>query len=125
MIAKARHLFVHVVSLSLMGSFIFSGCQPAPAKTVNMGIITLLPAMEPIVTGLKLELENQGYTEGKNINYVYTGPANEVDKLDAQAKNLMDAKVDIIVAVTTPGSQAAQKVVAGTNIPIIRSSPDW
>jgi len=84
-----------------------------------MGIITLLPAMEPIVTGLKLELANQGYTEGKNINYVYTGPANEVDKLDAQAKNLMDAKVDIIVAVTTPGSQAAQKVVAGTNIPIV------
>jgi len=84
-----------------------------------MGILTLLPAMEPIVIGLKEGMESQGYVEGDDIEYIYNGPANEVGNLDAHASQLVEANVDIIVAVTTPGAQAAQRAVDGTDIPIV------
>jgi len=116
---KIQHLFVCILSIGLIGSSVITGCQPAPKENINLGIITLIPAMEPIVTGFKQEMTDRGYVEGENINYQYTGPANDVDKLDTEAKKLVDAGVDIIVSVTTPGSQAAYKAVQNTPIPIV------
>ncbi|HKJ37913.1 MAG TPA: ABC transporter substrate-binding protein [Anaerolineales bacterium] len=96
-----------------------AGCNSSSEPISKVGILTLLPAMEQIITGFKDGMIEQGYEEGKNIEYVYQGPANDVSKLDAQAQQLVASNVDVIISVTTPGSQAAQHAVQGTDIPIV------
>jgi putative ABC transport system substrate-binding protein len=58
-----------------------------------------------------------GFTEGENINYIYGGPAASIADLDMIAQEFVDADVDLILAMTTPASQAAQR--ATEDIPII------
>jgi putative ABC transport system substrate-binding protein len=62
---------------------------------------------------------DQGYVEGKNVTYVYSGAASSLDKLEPDAQNLVVAKVDLIVALGTPAAQAAKKVTTGTSVPIV------
>lgn len=110
-----------VINLMVGMALILSitGCQPTPQPTTTIGILTLLPAMEQIVVGFKEGMTEQGYVEGKNVNYIYAGAANEVEKLDVQVQELVKANVDIIISVTTPGAQSAQRAIQGTDIPLV------
>jgi putative ABC transport system substrate-binding protein len=63
-------------------------------------------------------LTELGYVEGKNITYIYEGPVS-TDKLDAVAQGLVKAKVDLILAISTPATKAAQQATAGTDIPVV------
>lgn len=98
-------------------AWLVGACGPAQPKTVTIGIVSLIPEMEAIVTGYKASLAELGYVEGQNVVYVYAGATGAVDKLDPAAQKLADAKVDLILSLTTPGSQAVQRVISQTTIP--------
>ena len=114
---KNRYFFLSILVFILV-SVNLTGCS-SNKKIHKVGILTLLSAMDPIVTGFKSGMVERGYTEGDTIEYFYYGPANEVGNLDAQAQQLIDNDVELIVAVTTPGAQAAQRAVQGTGIPVV------
>jgi len=67
--------------------------------------------------GLLLELEKLGYREGQNIALEVRSADGKLERLPSLASELVRAKVDVIVALNTPGTQAA--IDAKTKIPIV------
>jgi putative ABC transport system substrate-binding protein len=59
-----------------------------------------------------------GYVEGENVTYLYEGPVS-ADKLDAVAQGLVKTKVNVILAITTSATKAAQRATAGTDIAVV------
>ncbi len=93
-----------------------SGAADDP-QMVTVGVMNLAPILDPIFDGFKDGMTELGYIEGKNITYIYDGPVGNVAGLDAAAQALVDQDVDLILALSTPGSIAAMK--ATQEIPII------
>ena len=58
-----------------------------------------------------------GYFEGKNIKFEHRFPAEQPDRFRVFAKELIDSKVDIIVAVTAQGAREVKQAV--TAIPTV------
>jgi putative ABC transport system substrate-binding protein len=62
-------------------------------------------------------LRSLGYDQGRNLRLLVRSAAGKSDRLPALAKELVDARVDVIVAINTPGSSAA--IQATKQIPIV------
>jgi putative tryptophan/tyrosine transport system substrate-binding protein len=67
------------------------------------------------------ELRRRGWVEGQNLVVEQRYSENRVDRLAAQAAELVSLKVDIIV--TTTGSAARAAKAASTAIPIVMVIP--
>src|SRR5271166_2617553 len=65
-------------------------------------------------------LAELGYVEGQNILFERRGGNGTPERLAAMAAELVDLKVDIIIAIATPAARAAQQ--ATTTIPIVVGS---
>jgi putative tryptophan/tyrosine transport system substrate-binding protein len=62
-------------------------------------------------------LRKLGYREGGNLRFLVKEAGGNLDRLPLLARELVDARVHVIVAVNTPGSQAA--INATREIPIV------
>ena len=116
--------FWRPVRLILLVSFFISlaacGGSPTEApKSFTVGVINLASNLDLALAGFKAAMTSNGYTEGKNITYVYSGPAGDQNKLEPIAQGLVASKVDLILALGTPAAKAAQKATGGTNIPVV------
>lgn len=99
---------------------LLSGCsEAAQPRTFTIGAVNLTPALDPAWEGFKAGMTELGYIEGENVTYLYDGPAGSIDKLEPIAQSLVEAHVDLIVSLSTPATQAAQKVTADTNMPVV------
>jgi len=114
-----RKLQLGFVIVFVITGLLLTRCDGAPkTKTYTIGVINLSQNLDDVVMSFKEGMTTLGYVEGKNITYIYDGPAG-VDKLDAIAQELVKADVDLILSMTTPATQAAQKATAGTAIPVL------
>lgn len=97
-----------------------AGCTSGEPEisTYQIGVITLAPQLEPVLDGFKAGLEEAGY-QAAQFNYVYDSPAPEISVLDQQAETLVEAGVDLILALGTPATQAAFRATEGTAIPVV------
>src|ERR1700681_1606208 len=91
-----------------------------PAKIPRIGF--LHPAPPGGVPGIRLEafrdaLHELGYVEGKNVQLEVRWGNGEFERLPALAAELVQSKVDVIVAATSPSVLAARK--ATSTIPIV------
>jgi putative ABC transport system substrate-binding protein len=75
----------------------------------------------PNIQGLLQGLKELGYVEGKNIVIEYRWADGKRERLSEQAAELVNLKVDAIVARNTPATLAAR--AATTTIPIIMVGP--
>src|SRR5262245_40315063 len=66
---------------------------------------------------LRQGLSDVGYVEGKNVELLNRFADEHYERFDGLAKELIEAKVDIIVAVVGPSALAAKR--ATTSIPIV------
>jgi putative ABC transport system substrate-binding protein len=82
-------------------------------------VLNIAPNLDESLTGFKQGMTELGYTEGKNIRYLYDGPTREISKLPAAARNLLAAKVDLILTITTPATLAAKEATAGIGPPVV------
>jgi putative ABC transport system substrate-binding protein len=113
------------VSKSLFGvavcAMVFAFCPPAPAqqpkKMPRIGFLTLLAQPDPREKGFLKGLQELGYNEGQNIVIEYRRAAGKVERLALLAKELVEVKVDLIVARSTPAIEAAKN--ATRTIPIV------
>lgn len=88
----------------------------------HVGILTFIPITDDSTRTQWFEafrggLAAQGWTEGKNIAFVYRSAENDPLKFASAAAELAALKVDIIFAVSAPAVRAAYS--ASRNIPII------
>jgi len=112
-----RYLFL--LNAILTASLLLTSCGSAPqTKTYTIGVINPSSNQEVTVKGFKDGMTELGYVEGENVAYIYEGPIS-ADKLDAVAQGLVMAKVNLILAITTSATQAAQKATAGTDIAVV------
>jgi putative tryptophan/tyrosine transport system substrate-binding protein len=72
---------------------------------------------EEYLGALMKALHELGYFEGKNIDMEHRFPAEEPERFRALAQDLVESKVDVIVAVTGLGAREAKR--ATNTIPIV------
>jgi putative ABC transport system substrate-binding protein len=99
-------------------SLLLAACSSVQPKTYTIGVLNFAKSLETTLQAFKEGMTKLGYVEGENVTYVYEGPVG-ADKIDAVAQGLVQAKVDLILALTTTATKAAQKATAGTDIPVV------
>jgi putative tryptophan/tyrosine transport system substrate-binding protein len=109
--------------LMLGGGMIFAPALRAQQKTMPVvGYLTISPP-PPSLTDLSHDLVHEGlseigYVEGKNVTFEYRWAEFHYDRLAALASDLVNRKVDVIVALSgTPTALAAKN--ATSTIPIV------
>jgi len=97
-------------SWMIIAAILLSGCAETPApKVYRVGILTDNENFSTIGDGFKSKMTELGYIEGQNVTYemrkaAVTADATEEVRL---AKELVDAKVDLIFAYPSPPTIAA------------------
>jgi putative ABC transport system substrate-binding protein len=91
--------------------------QKTPPKVYRLGLLQPGAPPEPLVEALTERLNELGYREGNNIVYEYRWAEGKLNRLPEFAKELVDLKVDVIAAFSTPAAIAAQK--ATQTIPVV------
>jgi putative ABC transport system substrate-binding protein len=109
---------IQLIFLCLFFSFGLWSCQPKK-EMITVGVLNYVPALDPSVDGFKERMTELGYIEGENITYLYDGPAENIEELPGLAKGLVESRVDIILALSTPATLAAKDVTAENQIPIV------
>jgi putative ABC transport system substrate-binding protein len=116
---RHNHSSVFIVfALATTGllSIWYGGCSRS--KVFKVGVAVTTPAMESYFEGFRAGMAELGYTEGKNLTYVYDGPSSE-QAIASVLEDLRRKKADLIFAVGEPAALQAQKTFAGTNVPVI------
>ena len=82
----------------------------------TVGVLT--PHREdPSYSAFPEMLRKLGYVEGRNLRLLVRSADWKQERLPALARELLDARAEVIVAVNTPGTRAAMQ--ATTSIPIV------
>ena len=114
-----RRDFIKVVAGSAAAWPLAARAQTPAGKIYRLGILQPGKPPEPLVDILVERLEELGYREGHNIAYEYRWAEGKPDRLVELAKELVDLKVDVITALSTPAAIAAKNVTK--TIPIVFS----
>ncbi|MCZ2123020.1 MAG: ABC transporter substrate-binding protein [Anaerolineales bacterium] len=111
-----------IVFICLILSLALAACgAEAQPKTYTVGVIMELAWLSPTYEAFKASMTELGYVEGQNITYVYDAKVTDGDQaaFDAEAKRMVEQKVDLIFAIGTLPTKAAKAAVEGTNIPVV------
>jgi putative ABC transport system substrate-binding protein len=108
-------------SLGLLGVPLTAGAQPA-GKSHRIGFLGVgsREGRAFLIEGFLQGLREHGYVEGRNIIIEYRFSEDRNDRLPALAAELVDRKVELILASGTPASFAARQ--ATNTIPIVMGS---
>jgi putative tryptophan/tyrosine transport system substrate-binding protein len=115
-VASCRLITVAALALSLLQ---VAHADPVPS-VVRIGTLTPLVTISP-EEGLRQGLAELGYVEGRNL-IIERRRAETKDDLQSAAEDLVRAKVNLIVAFSTPGAHAA--LSATSSIPVVFISGD-
>jgi putative ABC transport system substrate-binding protein len=93
--------------------------QQQPGKIPRIGFLTRYSdaSVSAQIDAFRKGLRDLGWVEGKSISIEYRNAEGQVDRLPALAAELVGLKVDVIVTVDTPPTQAAKQ--ATSTIPIV------
>lgn len=106
-----KRLLRHAAVLLLIAS------AAAEAQVARVGVLSpFIGSDNDFFEVLRGRLQELGYTEGRNVAYVYRA-AEEYDRLEAHAKEMAKLKVQVIVTAGAPGVRAAKS--ATDSIPIV------
>ena len=119
---NARRNFVIAASAGLcaLATPLASYAQRQPAKLARVGFLSprsLPPSLEAdVYYGAFLRgMRELGYVEGRNLVVEWRFAEGKYERLPALAAELVNLRVDVIVAATSPAIQAARQ--ATTTIP--------
>ena len=98
-----------------------SRAQKATPVIGYLGVSTSGPSA-PSLAAFRQGLNETGYVEGQNVTIEYRWAEGRYDRLPALAADLVDRRVDVIVAGGNATSRAAKK--ATSTIPIVFTSGD-
>jgi len=105
---------VMVLVLPLM-----SGCQGGEVKRIGISQIVTHPALDATREGIIQGLADKGYVDGDNIVIYYQNSEGDMSLVASIAQQFVTDKVDIIISIATPNSQAAINAAKGTDIPVV------
>jgi putative ABC transport system substrate-binding protein len=111
-----------VVGAFILASFYLAEAQEQ-AKIPRIGFISSAGAPgrpSPVVNAFRLGLRDLDYVEGKNVSIEHRYAEGRLDRIPALVNELVEQKVDVIVAVNNVAIRAAKK--ATKTIPIVMIS---
>src|SRR5262245_14173848 len=83
------------------------------ARVWHVGFLALPPRPESVESSrfgaFARGMRALGYTEGKDLTFEWRFAGGDIDRLAELADDLVQRKVDVIVAASTPAIRAAQK----------------
>ena len=117
----SRRSFIGTLAGSLLAAPLAAKAQPA-GKVWRIGYLTYgaRPSDGRPPAALREALVELGYVDGKTVTYVGRWAEAKRDRLPGLAAELVDLKVDLIVALGTPAAEAAR--AATSTIPIVMAS---
>lgn len=91
-------------------------------EKVTVGATQILehPSLNAATEGFKAGLEENGYTEGENLEWIFENAQNDKTNTQTIANNFVSQDVDLIFANATPSAQASAN--ATSDIPIVFTS---
>jgi putative tryptophan/tyrosine transport system substrate-binding protein len=90
-------------------------------KVYTIGLLQFAPIVSQNMDGFKAGMEELGYREGVNVNYVYRDAQGDLNKVTEYAQELAVLKPNLIFVNTSPATKAIMKATEGTTIPVIFS----
>ena len=123
-----RSLFFGLLALAISSSFLASPAESAPDERVwKVGILWHAANLEeeavmlgPLTQGMR-EL---GYVEGRNLVFVHTFVDEKYELFPSRAQELLNRKVDLILASVVAAAVAASKLTKDVPIVFATSSGD-
>lgn len=114
---QIKWIFLAIIALA----FVLSACSgTSQTENYTIGVVSPASSMNPVLEGFKEGMAERGFVEGENVTYIYNGPLGpDAAKLEAEVQSFVDADVDMVLSLATPPTMAAQKVTAGTDIPVV------
>lgn len=114
----ARSFLLGFATFALLAAPVAGGAQPI-GKHHRVGVLCGGPcAGHPTLEALRQGLRQRGYVEGQNITFEYRSADGNYDLLPDRAQDLVNRKVDVIVAGGgLPGALAAKRATA--TIPVV------
>ena len=116
---NTRRRLVLALGAGALAAPLAAFAQQKSAKVARLGFLgaSSAAAFASLVEALRAGLRDLGYVEGKNIVIEYRWAEGKYERLPGLAAELVQLKVDVIVAASGPAVQAVQK--ATTTIPIV------
>jgi len=112
-----RRAFIGAMAGGLLAAPLAADAQQ-PGTVPRVGVLGgQSPELSPPILALRQGLSELGYVQGQNIALEWRWARGNDERFPDLAAELVKLKVDIIVAATTPGAQAAQR--ATKTIPIV------
>lgn len=110
------------ISILLAGVMLSVSLQAAarqtnqPVRSVGLLVPNRLSVQDQYPVFVET-LRQLGYREGSNLRFVTKEADGKLDRMPSLARELVDARVDVVVAFNTPGARAA--IDATRQIPIV------
>ena len=105
-----------VLALLALGILPFPVWAQPAQKVYRIGLLSFALPREVFV-GIIAALSALGYEEGRNVEFLYRLAEGRDDRLPNLAADLVENKVDLIVTILNPETQAAKR--ATSTIPIV------
>ena len=121
---KALSLLVSTLCLSLILTIalpVMTGCGPSLTKIGITQIVTH-PALDANRQGFMDQMAAEGFIEGEDVEYDYRTPEGDMSVAASIAQKFVSDKVDLIIAIATPTSQACVEAIEGTDIKLVFGS---
>jgi len=101
-----------------LGCASFPALAQGPTKIPVIGVlVTHAPVNDPLSDTIREDLRDLGYEEGRNISLRVVSAEGQLNRLPVLAAELVDQRVDVIIATNELSTRAAQK--ATSTIPIV------
>ena len=92
--------------------------QPASTvRPVRVGLIAAAPPTPAMLNAFRDGMRERGYIEGQNLSVAVRWPQGSFDQDPSVVTELVNSNVDVIVAWTTPATNAARRATSA--IPIV------
>jgi putative ABC transport system substrate-binding protein len=100
------------------------GCELTQSEKVRIGITQIVthPALDANRQGFIDQMAEEDFVEGVNTEYDFRNPEGDMTLAASIAQKFVSEKVNLILSIATPTSQACVKAVEGTDIPVVFGS---
>ena len=122
---KSRRLLIIVIGITLVLVLaaalpLAGGCAPKE-RMYKIGVTQIVshPALDAIRGGFISGMAEEEFVEGVNVEYDFLNPEGDMSIAKTIADKFVSEPKDLIVAITTPCTQAVCATAEGTDIPIV------
>ena len=114
-------VIVYLLILTTLG-YPTEELESAKKKQVKIGIIYMGgKSFTQTVEGFKAGMKDLGYVDGKNILYETINTSGSKEKIANAVKEVIEKKVNVIYAITTPVTKEVQRLTEDKPIPVVFS----